>query len=86
MLGFALTAEGFWSALLWRLLSGVGLAGTYMPGLKALVDRISAERQPRWISHYTASFSLGTSKRGRALAMRRILGGRRPGAEVTISA
>lgn len=61
MLGFALTAEGFWSALSWRLLSGVGLAGTYMPGLKALVDRISAERQPRWISYYTASFSLGTS-------------------------
>jgi predicted MFS family arabinose efflux permease len=60
-LGFALTAQGFWSALLWRFLGGVGLAGTYMPGLKALVDRIAAERQPRWISFYTASFSLGTS-------------------------
>jgi len=60
-LGFALTAQGFWSAMLWRLLGGVGLAGTYMPGLKALVDRIAASRQPRWISFYTASFSLGTS-------------------------
>jgi len=60
-LGFALTAQGFYSALLWRFLGGIGLAGTYMPGLKALVDRIAAERQPRWISFYTASFSLGTS-------------------------
>jgi MFS family permease len=60
-LGFALTAEGFWSALAWRALGGVGLAGTYMPGLKALMDRISGPQQARWISFYTASFSLGTS-------------------------
>ena len=60
-LGFALTAQGFWSALAWRALGGVGLAGTYMPGLKALVDRATGPRQPRWISFYTASFSLGTS-------------------------
>ena len=59
--GFAVTAQGFWSALAWRALSGVGLAGTYMPGLKALVDRVGGPRQTRWISYYTASFSLGTS-------------------------
>ncbi len=60
-LGFTLTANGFWTALAWRTLGGVGLAGTYMPGLKALMDRVSGPRQPRWISFYTASFSLGTS-------------------------
>ena len=60
-LGFALTAQGFWSALAWRALGGVGLAGTYMPGLKALVDRTEGPSQTRWISFYTASFSLGTS-------------------------
>ncbi len=65
-LAFALWAEGFWTALLFRALGGVGLAGTYMPGLKALVDRVSPEqvgkeKQARWISYYTASFSLGTS-------------------------
>lgn len=60
-LGFAASADGFVSALLWRGLGGVGLAGTYMPGLKALVDRTGGPRQPRWISFYTASFSLGTS-------------------------
>jgi Na+/melibiose symporter-like transporter len=31
-LGFTLTADGFWTALAWRTLGGVGLAGTYMPG------------------------------------------------------
>ena len=60
-LGFTLTAEGFWTAIAWRILGGVGLAGTYMPGLKALMDRVSGPRQARWISFYTASFSLGTS-------------------------
>ena len=60
-LGFALAAEGFWSAMAFRALGGVGLAGMYMPGLKALVDRTSGPKQPQWISWYTASFSLGTS-------------------------
>ena len=59
--GFALTATGFWSAMAWRGLAGFGLAGTYMPGLKALVDRTGGPSQTRWISFYTASFSLGTS-------------------------
>ena len=57
---FAVAAQGFWSALVWRFLAGIGLAGTYMPGLKALVDRTEGPRQPQWISWYTASFSLGT--------------------------
>ena len=57
---FALLAQGFWSALLFRALAGIGLAGTYMPGLKALVDRTSGPQQPKWMSWYTASFSLGT--------------------------
>ena len=58
---YALLAQGFWSALGLRFLAGMGLAGTYMPGLKALVDRTSGAQQARWISFYTASFSLGTS-------------------------
>ncbi len=58
---YALMAQGFWSALGLRFLAGMGLAGTYMPGLKALVDRTSGPQQARWISFYTASFSLGTS-------------------------
>jgi len=60
-LAYAALAEGFWSALGLRFLAGIGLAGTYMPGLKALVDRTRGPSQARWISFYTASFSLGTS-------------------------
>lgn len=60
-LGFALFAHGFWTAMLFRALAGIGLAGTYMPGLKALVDRTGGPEQPKWMSWYTASFSLGTS-------------------------
>ena len=58
---FALAADGFASALVLRFLGGFGLAGTYMPGLKAVVDRTGGKRQPQWMSWYTASFSLGTS-------------------------
>lgn len=58
--GFALFADGVRTAMLFRFLGGVGLAGVYMPGLKALVDRVRGPGQARAISYYTASFSLGT--------------------------
>lgn len=54
-------AEGFGSALFWRVLAGIGLAGTYMPGLKALSERIEGPAQSRAIAFYTASFGLGTA-------------------------
>ncbi|MGI9304720.1 MAG: MFS transporter [Gammaproteobacteria bacterium] len=57
--GFALTAEGLWSASFWRLLQGVGLAGTYMPGLKVLTDQIPARLQSRGTAFYTSSFGIG---------------------------
>ena len=40
-MGFALLADGFAAALGLRALAGLGLAGTYIPGLRALVDRLS---------------------------------------------
>ncbi|MCG8691085.1 MAG: MFS transporter [Minwuiales bacterium] len=60
-LGFAVLADGFWSALVWRALGGAGLAGTYMVGLKALTDRIELGGQSRSVAFYTASFSIGAS-------------------------
>jgi MFS family permease len=60
-LGFAFLASGFWSALMFRGLSGLGLAGTFIPGLKALIDRLRSRSQPRAISFYTAFFGLGVS-------------------------
>jgi MFS family permease len=60
-LGFALFAAGFWSALLFRTLAGIGVAGGYMPGLKLLTDRIQGPHQSRYVAYYTASFSAGTA-------------------------
>jgi MFS family permease len=57
--GFALFARGFGSALFWWWLAGLGLAGTYMPGLKALTDRLPVAAQSRGTAFYTATFGVG---------------------------
>lgn len=63
--GFALLAHGFWGAMAFRLLAGVGLAGTYMPGLKLLSDHLelaAPERDhSRSIAFYTSSFGVGSA-------------------------
>lgn len=56
---FALVAQGFWSALVLRAVAGIGLAGTYMPGLKALSERVHGPHQTRAVAFYTSSFGLG---------------------------
>lgn len=57
-LGFAIGASGPWSAGFWRLLQGVGLGGTYMPGLKILTDLLPARAQSRATAFYTATYYL----------------------------
>ncbi|MGQ9366906.1 MFS transporter [Azospirillum sp. ST 5-10] len=59
--GFALFVEGFWTAMLFRALGGVGLAGTYMPGLRILSDHIAGPRQARCMSFYTATYGVGAA-------------------------
>jgi predicted MFS family arabinose efflux permease len=44
--------------LIW-MLAGIGFAGAYMPGLKALADRLPPGDASRSITLYTASFSVG---------------------------
>ena len=56
----ALFAEGFWSGLVLRFLTGVGLAGTYMPGLRALTDQLPEESKNRGVVYYTSFFALGS--------------------------
>jgi MFS family permease len=49
-LGFAFIADGFWSALILRAVAGVGWAGAYMPGLKAIADTLEGNAQSRAVS------------------------------------
>jgi MFS family permease len=60
-LAFAFLAEGFWGALVFRALAGIGLAGTYMTGLKALTDRLPGQLSTRAVAFYTATFSIGAA-------------------------
>ena len=60
-LGYAFGARGFWSALTLRFLAGISLAGIYMPGLKIVSDNTEGALQSRFVSFYTASFSIGAS-------------------------
>jgi predicted MFS family arabinose efflux permease len=56
--GFAWAATGFWSALAFRALMGVGWAGSYMPGLKALSDLAEGPRQSRAVAAHAAAVGI----------------------------
>jgi MFS family permease len=58
---FGWLAEGTWTAATLRLLGGIGLAGTYMPGLKALSENVAGPKQSRYIVFYTATYGIGTA-------------------------
>jgi MFS family permease len=57
-LGFALLADGFWSALAFRALAGIGWAGAYMPGLKAIADPLSGAAQSRAVGWHAAGVGI----------------------------
>jgi predicted MFS family arabinose efflux permease len=58
-IAFGQFADGLVSASLWWGLAGVGFGGAYMPGLKALTDRLPPGDASRSVTLYTASFSVG---------------------------
>ena len=59
--GVALVADGLWSCVLFRVLTGIGLAGTFMPGLKALSDQLPEGKvQQRGSTYYSSFFALGS--------------------------
>lgn len=60
LLGMSLFATNFWTAMFFMAINGAGLAGTYMPGLKILSDRIKSGELTRHIAFYTAFFGIGT--------------------------
>ena len=60
-LGFAYLADGLWSGVAFRILQGVGFAFTYMPGAKAISDRVTDAQRGRAVSIYISSFATTTS-------------------------
>ena len=56
---FGLFATGLWSGALFNAIAGIGFAGAYMPGLKALTDRLAPGDSSRAVTLYTSSFSFG---------------------------
>src|SRR2546427_3768658 len=58
---FATFADGFGSALVLRTLGGMGLAGTYVPGIRLVVETFPAQRRGAAMGVYIACFSLGIS-------------------------
>jgi MFS family permease len=60
-LAFPLWAEGASSALALRTLAGIGLAGTYMPGMRLVAERFDTSRRGFAMGCYIAAFTVGTS-------------------------
>lgn len=57
---FALVADGFWWALVLRLVAGIGFAGVHIVGLKLLGDRLTGFEQARASAFYTGAFAVGS--------------------------
>ena len=58
-IAFGLFADGLLSASLLWAVAGAGFGGAYMPGLKALTDRLPPGDTSRSVTLYTSSFSVG---------------------------
>jgi len=58
-IAFGLFADGLASAIVLWGIAGAGFGGAYMPGLKALTDRLPPGDTSRSVTLYTSSFSVG---------------------------
>jgi MFS family permease len=58
---FPLYAHDLLSAATLRTLTGVGLAGTYMPGLRLVSQRFASPQRGRAVGLYVAAFTLGAA-------------------------
>jgi MFS family permease len=58
---FAFFADGFRSAAVLRALGGIGLAGTYVPGMRLVAERFATERRGLAIACYASAFGLGAA-------------------------
>lgn len=60
-LAFPYFADGFLSAAILRALAGIGLAGTYVPGMRLVAQRFSAEHRGVAIACYASAFGIGSA-------------------------
>jgi MFS family permease len=58
---FALYADDFTSGMILRALTGLGMGGTYMPGLKLVAERFDSSSRGRAIGIYVGSLVMGAS-------------------------
>lgn len=58
---FALYANDYSSAMFFRALTGIGMGGTYMPGLKLVAERFPSSQRGKAIGIYVGSLVLGAS-------------------------
>lgn len=57
---FAILAEGFWLTLLLRMISGIGIAGIYVPGMRILTDLFPIHKRGEAVGIYVGSLVLGS--------------------------
>ena len=60
-LGMAFLADGFWTGFVFRALNGIGWAGTYMVGLKALSEQVEGPAQSRAVAVHGASTGISSA-------------------------
>lgn len=60
-LAFPFLAHGFPSAAVLRALAGIGLAGTYVPGMRLVAQRFGGERRGLAIACYASAFGVGSA-------------------------
>ncbi len=60
-LAFPLSAHSFASAALLRALAGIGLAGTYVPGMRLVAQRFPSEQRGIAIASYASAFGFGSA-------------------------
>ncbi|AAR35864.2 MFS transporter [Geobacter sulfurreducens] len=58
---FGLYAHDYASAMILRALTGIGMGGTYMPGLKLVAERFEPSKRGRAVGIYVGALVLGAS-------------------------
>lgn len=58
---FPLLSDSFVALVASRILTGLGMAGTYMPGLRLLIEALPAGRQQQAAGDYVSTLTLGLS-------------------------